>query len=184
MWIVDAHRDNGKRFVVQSDEKLTAFLELERATRESLLCYIGRFGARSVAGRVHRFADPVDQFWRRILTGKVKIAGTKSKRFQGKNDRFLLPAGNHLQSSDAITGRAFEPSRLQKRFGKTALKIHAIVFCNRISRVCKQRRTSANIGESVLIYVLTLPFLKPVKRCATPRKNVPGGNGADGSRAT
>jgi hypothetical protein len=25
----DAHRDNGRRFVVQSDEKLTAFLELE-----------------------------------------------------------------------------------------------------------------------------------------------------------
>jgi hypothetical protein len=33
-WIVDAHRDNGKRFVVRSDEKLTAFLELERITHE------------------------------------------------------------------------------------------------------------------------------------------------------
>ena len=33
IWIVDAHRDNGKRFVVRSDEKLTAFLELERVTR-------------------------------------------------------------------------------------------------------------------------------------------------------
>ena len=30
VWIVDAHRD-GKRFVVRADEKLTAFLELERA---------------------------------------------------------------------------------------------------------------------------------------------------------
>jgi hypothetical protein len=29
LWIVDAHRDNGKRFVVRSEEKLTAFLELE-----------------------------------------------------------------------------------------------------------------------------------------------------------
>jgi hypothetical protein len=35
IWIVDAHRDNGKRFVVRSDEKLSAFLELERVTRES-----------------------------------------------------------------------------------------------------------------------------------------------------
>ena len=35
IWIVDAHRDNGKRFVVHADEMLTAFLELERATRES-----------------------------------------------------------------------------------------------------------------------------------------------------
>ncbi len=30
-WVVDAHRDNGKRFATRSDEKLTAFLELERA---------------------------------------------------------------------------------------------------------------------------------------------------------
>jgi uncharacterized protein (DUF1015 family) len=35
IWIVDAHRDNGKRFIVRADEKLTAFLELERVTHES-----------------------------------------------------------------------------------------------------------------------------------------------------
>jgi len=29
--ITDAHRDDGKRFVVRADEMLTAFLELERA---------------------------------------------------------------------------------------------------------------------------------------------------------
>jgi hypothetical protein len=29
IWIVDAHRDDGKRFVVRADEKLTAFMELE-----------------------------------------------------------------------------------------------------------------------------------------------------------
>ncbi len=31
LWITDAHRDDGKRFVVRADEKLTAFLELESA---------------------------------------------------------------------------------------------------------------------------------------------------------
>jgi hypothetical protein len=31
IWIADAHRDDGKRFVVRADEKLTAFLELESA---------------------------------------------------------------------------------------------------------------------------------------------------------
>jgi hypothetical protein len=31
--IVDAHCDDGKRYVVRADEKLTAFLELESATR-------------------------------------------------------------------------------------------------------------------------------------------------------
>jgi hypothetical protein len=34
IWIVDAHRNDGKRFVLRSDEKLTAFLELERITHE------------------------------------------------------------------------------------------------------------------------------------------------------
>jgi hypothetical protein len=35
IWITDAHRDNGKRFVVHADEKLTVFLELESAIRVS-----------------------------------------------------------------------------------------------------------------------------------------------------
>ena len=33
IWIVDAQRGDGKRFVVHADEKLTAFLELEVAIR-------------------------------------------------------------------------------------------------------------------------------------------------------
>jgi hypothetical protein len=33
IWIVDAHRD-GKRFIVRAEEKLTAFLELQRAIHE------------------------------------------------------------------------------------------------------------------------------------------------------
>jgi hypothetical protein len=37
IWIVDAHRDNGKRYVVRSDEMLSAFLELERITHELAL---------------------------------------------------------------------------------------------------------------------------------------------------
>ena len=36
IWIADAHRDDGKRYVVGADEKLTAFIEPERVTRESL----------------------------------------------------------------------------------------------------------------------------------------------------
>jgi hypothetical protein len=31
IWIADAHRDDGKRFVVRADQKLTAFMELEAA---------------------------------------------------------------------------------------------------------------------------------------------------------
>jgi hypothetical protein len=35
--LADAHRDDGKRFVVHSDEKLSAFVELERQAREDWL---------------------------------------------------------------------------------------------------------------------------------------------------
>jgi hypothetical protein len=30
IWIVDAHRDDGRRFIAHADEILTAFVELER----------------------------------------------------------------------------------------------------------------------------------------------------------
>ncbi len=32
IWIADAHRSDGQRFIVRADEKLTAFVELERVT--------------------------------------------------------------------------------------------------------------------------------------------------------
>ena len=34
IFVADAHRGDGQRFVVPADEKLTAFLELERITHE------------------------------------------------------------------------------------------------------------------------------------------------------
>jgi hypothetical protein len=55
IWIVDAHRDDGKRFVVRADGKLTAFSELESATRgtsgcsdapEDSLAFTGNFPVR------------------------------------------------------------------------------------------------------------------------------------------
>jgi len=36
IWIADAHRDDGKRFVVYADEKLTALMELESTVHESV----------------------------------------------------------------------------------------------------------------------------------------------------
>jgi hypothetical protein len=35
IWIVDAHRDDGKRYVARGDELLTAFLALESALLKS-----------------------------------------------------------------------------------------------------------------------------------------------------
>jgi uncharacterized protein YfaQ (DUF2300 family) len=37
IWIADAHRGDGKRFVVRADEMLTAFIELESAIRAGSL---------------------------------------------------------------------------------------------------------------------------------------------------
>jgi hypothetical protein len=34
IWIADAHRGDGKRFVARADEKLTAFIELESAANK------------------------------------------------------------------------------------------------------------------------------------------------------
>jgi hypothetical protein len=34
IWIADAHRGYGKRFIVHADELLTAFMELEKAIHE------------------------------------------------------------------------------------------------------------------------------------------------------
>jgi hypothetical protein len=35
IWIADAHRDDGERFVVRADEKLTAFIELDAKGRRT-----------------------------------------------------------------------------------------------------------------------------------------------------
>jgi hypothetical protein len=37
IFVADAHRDDGKRFVVHADEKLTAFVELKSAIRAARL---------------------------------------------------------------------------------------------------------------------------------------------------
>src|SRR5437773_2802974 len=43
IWIVDAHRGDGKRFVVRADEKLTVFLELESVIRANAWSIINDF---------------------------------------------------------------------------------------------------------------------------------------------
>jgi hypothetical protein len=45
IWIVDAHRDDGKRFVVRADEKLTAFLNSNRRFAPSIASSPSRRGA-------------------------------------------------------------------------------------------------------------------------------------------
>jgi hypothetical protein len=51
IWIADAHRGDGKRFVVRADEKLTAFVELESAISacDELIWQVGEIFAKLVS---------------------------------------------------------------------------------------------------------------------------------------
>jgi hypothetical protein len=49
IFVGDAHRDGGKRFVVRADEKLTAFVELESA-----ICAVGPIGCSAWLGECAR----------------------------------------------------------------------------------------------------------------------------------
>jgi hypothetical protein len=40
IWIADAHCDDGKWFIVRADEKLTAFVELQRAIHEFVVSLV------------------------------------------------------------------------------------------------------------------------------------------------
>jgi hypothetical protein len=40
IWIVDAHRDDGRRFIARGDEILTAFVELDRTIHEFVVSLI------------------------------------------------------------------------------------------------------------------------------------------------
>jgi hypothetical protein len=55
-WIVDAYRRDGRRYIVESDELLTAFLELEGIANGSCISkflnrYIGTRGSRAASGK-------------------------------------------------------------------------------------------------------------------------------------
>jgi hypothetical protein len=52
-----AHRDDGQRFIVHADEKLTAFIELESAIPRALRALPRRRG-RSVGNRINVQASP------------------------------------------------------------------------------------------------------------------------------
>jgi hypothetical protein len=53
IWIADAHRGDGTRFVARADEKLTAFVELELAIR----CRNGKAGSAVIEASRSRVSD-------------------------------------------------------------------------------------------------------------------------------
>ena len=59
IWIADAHRDDGKRFVVRADEKLTAFVEPESSS--------GRLGTLTSSARFKQDIHSMDKASEAIL---------------------------------------------------------------------------------------------------------------------
>jgi hypothetical protein len=49
IWIVDAHRGDGRRFIVRADDKLSAFVELERQVL-TVTFYLASFDAECAGG--------------------------------------------------------------------------------------------------------------------------------------
>src|SRR6478735_11966496 len=62
IFIVDAHRDDGERFVLRADEKVTAFVELELAIRGSSSftrpCTVKRYSAGTETVRLKSHGSP------------------------------------------------------------------------------------------------------------------------------
>src|SRR4029434_8272200 len=65
IWIVDAHRDDGKGFVARAEEKLTAFVELESAIQATISCKFPTsiHGSRLWLGNVSFFLGFVSTFF-------------------------------------------------------------------------------------------------------------------------
>jgi hypothetical protein len=96
IWIVDAHRDDGKRFVVRADGKLAAFLEVESAIFGLRLngqphhgmnfpCCIARHVLATVALMLRSVADVPERFTQnRALVKVIRYRPKKCKRLVGR----------------------------------------------------------------------------------------------------
>ena len=77
IWIADGHRDQGKRFSVHVEEKLTAFLELERIAHE--LALLALLGDDLIEISRHTAEVPTSRnpHRRRFLFREIKYEGQK-----------------------------------------------------------------------------------------------------------
>ena len=103
IWITDAHRDDGKRFVVRADEKLTAFLELESAIRGCGFC-IDKLA--TLHHPRHRYTDLNPGYGKRALSRRflpplsdLAVAGSTPERTKGNNYESTDSAQNNSTTS-------------------------------------------------------------------------------------
>ena len=100
IWIADAHRGDGKRFLVRADEKLT-FLELEAAIQRdgrpfpSLVSY-ARFQTAA------RFSLCFTREENSGFLGQAIFAKQKTKKAEQENDRHVIKATKEISMQHLI----------------------------------------------------------------------------------
>src|SRR4029077_6291254 len=92
IWITDANRDDGKRFIVHADEKLNALVELERAVCIQLVSPTSH-GAGKAAAAVG--------YWRNVRTPNEHPHGHASASHPNP-DRAAARTGNEFSSGKCL----------------------------------------------------------------------------------
>jgi hypothetical protein len=94
IWIADGHRDHGKCFVVRTDERLIAFLELEAA--------------------IQRDGRPFPSL---VSYARFQTAARFSLRFIREEKQRAFRAGNFCKAKDKESGAGKRSSRYQSHQG-------------------------------------------------------------------
>ena len=76
IWIVDAHRGDGKRYVVRADEKLSAFIELELAIGAAIKQELHSFSQNppSLTSAIYAYSGRI------TCTGQTRILNEEKSR--------------------------------------------------------------------------------------------------------
>jgi len=101
IWIADAHRDDGRRFVVRAEEKLSAFLQLESA-----ICACGELPrqAGEISPKLPEYETPIPQVLIHHVMARVSPIDEARAKWQPKIEgkpvvhRQEFPEGNAVVS--------------------------------------------------------------------------------------
>jgi hypothetical protein len=101
IFVADAHRDDGKRFIVRADELLTAFLELEAVIGVAARCK----SPDAASNANHRISERLERPVRRRQLSPLPICGRRSKatlRLGKGKFAAAAPAYPHRRSSTEV----------------------------------------------------------------------------------
>jgi len=91
MWIVNAHRGDGHRFIVRADEKLTAFVELDRRLVRPAVSCKEVFVERRAILRCQQSRDSFGETYEKSSSGSVCFGAWCCLFCSGASFGLLLP---------------------------------------------------------------------------------------------